>query len=77
MSEVHAPDQWALLTFANEAMQASTNQTSHAANSNSGISWSMVLKGLLPMLTVGLGLIGSYLVGTPNIYFVHLVTDNA
>ncbi|KAG9682972.1 hypothetical protein KCU95_g13710, partial [Aureobasidium melanogenum] len=52
MSEVHAPDQWALLTFANEAMQASTNQTSHAANSNSGISWSMVLKGLLPMLTI-------------------------
>jgi hypothetical protein len=79
MGDVHAPDQWALLAFANEAMQVSANHTSHAANSNSGIGWSMVLKGLLPMLTVGLGLIGSYLVyKTALTLLVYmLVTDNA
>ncbi|KAG9521853.1 hypothetical protein KCU93_g7250, partial [Aureobasidium melanogenum] len=71
MGDVHAPDQWALLAFANEAMQVSANHTSHAANSNSGIGWSMVLKGLLPMLTVGLGLIGSYLLH----HFVFLMTE--
>ncbi|CAD0097653.1 unnamed protein product [Aureobasidium mustum] len=47
MGEPHAPDQWALLAFANEAMQVSANQTSHAAsNNNSGFGWSMILKEL-------------------------------
>lgn len=70
MSEPHAPDQWALLAFANEAMQVSANQTSHAAsNGNSGFGWSMILKGVLPMLTIFLGLVGSYLVGTLHAFF--------
>ncbi|KAK6006294.1 hypothetical protein QM012_006704 [Aureobasidium pullulans] len=71
MGDTHAPDQWALLAFANEALQASTNQTAHAGNSSSGISWSMVLKGFLPMLTIGLGLVGSYLMH----HFVFLMTQ--
>ncbi|KAH0367541.1 hypothetical protein KCU65_g4516, partial [Aureobasidium melanogenum] len=66
------PDQWALLAFANEAMQASTNHTSHAANNNNshGISWWMVLKGFLPMLTIALGFVGNYLMN----HFFFLMT---
>lgn len=66
MGDIHAPDQWALLALANEAMQASTNQTAHAGNNSSGISWSTVLKGFLPMLTIALGFVGNYLVRLPH-----------
>ncbi|KAG9555131.1 hypothetical protein KCU71_g17108, partial [Aureobasidium melanogenum] len=71
MGDVHAPDQWALLALANEAMQVSANHTSHAADNNSyGISWSMVLKGILPMLTIALGVVGNYLMN----HFFFLMT---
>ncbi|KAI5207386.1 hypothetical protein E4T39_01962 [Aureobasidium subglaciale] len=58
----NARDQWALLALANEAMQYSANSTSNTSNKNSnGIDWLMVVKGVLPMITIALGLGGRYL----------------
>ncbi|KAI4720243.1 hypothetical protein E4T48_03422 [Aureobasidium sp. EXF-10727] len=63
MADVDAPGQWALLAIANEAMQASSNHTSnHAGKDSSGFSWSTVLKGFLPMLTIALGFAANYLI---------------
>ncbi|CAD0096925.1 unnamed protein product [Aureobasidium vineae] len=65
MADVNAHGQWALLAIANEAMQASSNHTSNnAGKDSSGISWSTVLKGFLPMLTIALGFAANYLVET-------------
>lgn len=76
MGDIHAPDQWALLALANEAMQASANQTTHAGNNSSGISWSMVLKGMLPMVTIALGFVGKYLVRPHRSFFFFVLESN-
>ncbi|KAI5209837.1 hypothetical protein AUEXF2481DRAFT_30335 [Aureobasidium subglaciale EXF-2481] len=53
---VNARDQWALLALANEAMQFSVNSTADGTKKDSnGVDWLMVVKGLLPMITLALG----------------------
>lgn len=64
-----APDQWALLNIAQEAMSTSADATFHPqngtnANASSGFNTATLLKSMLPMFTIMLGFVGKYLVGS-------------